>query len=598
MKKLLLIFLAFSSIAVARAATVGFHPNTKYLDQQTLLLNAADGSATAPSWTFSLDKNSGIYSSAADVIGFSTGGAERMLLSSTALTINGNLISGATTLTPTELGFLDGPTSGIQAQLTTLFGRTLTIAGTANEITSSAGAQDLSANRTWTLSLPTALTFTGKTVTGGIFTGGTVGLVASGFNGNLDTTDDTLQEVAQKFDDFAGAGGGSGDVTAAANFGTDNAVIVSQGTSKGVESVPGFTIDPANGNFSTTGTGSFGADDGVSLIGANGIVTELGLGDGADENMVRDYNTTANEIGISSTTGAAIITFAGLSLVPSANDGAALGSATRSWSDLFLASGGLINFANGNYTLTHASGILTANGALSIGTGNAFTAGTIELGAATDTTISRSAAGIIAVEGVDQVNLSATQTLTGKTFDASGTGNVLKFTSYQDFVFPARVDGVGATISTNNYTSSQWGLASYSGTATDTNANYAIFRVGTVPYDLDTSVAMVLKGLSIRVSGTDTTAAEFSIGLYSPASSSIYLPTDFTGFSTFIDFDSGTLTSPVANDIFYLSDVTLTGWAAALTPGRPLLIAIARRNDANANFVVFVSGTIASGRTQ
>lgn len=49
--------------------------------------------------------------------------------------------------------------------------RTITIAGTANEITSSAGAQDLTANRTWTLSLPAALTFTGKTVTGGTFSG-------------------------------------------------------------------------------------------------------------------------------------------------------------------------------------------------------------------------------------------------------------------------------------------------------------------------------------------------------------------------------------------------------------------------------------------
>ena len=33
--------------------------------------------------------------------------------------------------------------------------RTLTVAGTANQITSSAGAQDLTANRTWTLSIPT-----------------------------------------------------------------------------------------------------------------------------------------------------------------------------------------------------------------------------------------------------------------------------------------------------------------------------------------------------------------------------------------------------------------------------------------------------------
>ena len=37
--------------------------------------------------------------------------------------------------------------------------RTLTVAGTANQVTSSAGAQDLSANRTWTLSLPSHVIF-------------------------------------------------------------------------------------------------------------------------------------------------------------------------------------------------------------------------------------------------------------------------------------------------------------------------------------------------------------------------------------------------------------------------------------------------------
>lgn len=51
---------------------------------------------------------------------------------------------------------------------------TFTIAGTANEITSSAGAQSLAANRTWTFSLPSALTFTGKTITGGSFSSPTI----------------------------------------------------------------------------------------------------------------------------------------------------------------------------------------------------------------------------------------------------------------------------------------------------------------------------------------------------------------------------------------------------------------------------------------
>jgi hypothetical protein len=46
---------------------------------------------------------------------------------------------------------------------------------------------------------------------------------------------------------------------------------------------------------------------------------------------------------------------------PTSSDGAALGTTTLMWSDLFLASGGVINFNNGNVTLTHAAGSLTSN---------------------------------------------------------------------------------------------------------------------------------------------------------------------------------------------------------------------------------------------
>lgn len=51
---------------------------------------------------------------------------------------------------------------------------------------------------------------------------------------------------------------------------------------------------------------------------------------------------------------------------PATNDGAALGSATLSWSDLFLASGAVINFANGDYTITHSSGALAFSAAANI----------------------------------------------------------------------------------------------------------------------------------------------------------------------------------------------------------------------------------------
>lgn len=92
-------------------------------------------------------------------------------------------------------------------------------------------------------------------------------------------------------------------------------------------------------------------------------------------------------------------------LVPDANDGAALGTTTLQFSDLFLATGAVINFNNGNATLTHSAGLLTSSVPVSLGTVNALTAGSLELGHATDTTIARSGAGAITVEGV-QVILS------------------------------------------------------------------------------------------------------------------------------------------------------------------------------------------------
>ncbi len=68
-------------------------------------------------------------------------------------------------------------------------------------------------------------------------------------------------------------------------------------------------------------------------------------------------------------------------VLPSANDAAALGAAATSWSDLFLASGALIGFANSNVVLTHSSGILTVStGELRITTVGTNTASVPTLG--------------------------------------------------------------------------------------------------------------------------------------------------------------------------------------------------------------------------
>ena len=54
------------------------------------------------------------------------------------------------------------------------------------------------------------------------------------------------------------------------------------------------------------------------------------------------------------------------SIVPTTSDGVALGSTSSMFSDLFLASGGVINWNNGNTTLTHSAGLLTSNADIAV----------------------------------------------------------------------------------------------------------------------------------------------------------------------------------------------------------------------------------------
>jgi hypothetical protein len=82
------------------------------------------------------------------------------------------------------------------------------------------------------------------------------------------------------------------------------------------------------------------------------------------------------------------------SIVPTINDGTTIGTTTLQFSDLFLASGATINYANGDTTLTHSTGILT------LGTG------TLKI-----TTPTNTATSVATIDGM--------QTLTNKTLTAS-----------------------------------------------------------------------------------------------------------------------------------------------------------------------------------
>lgn len=66
------------------------------------------------------------------------------------------------------------------------------------------------------------------------------------------------------------------------------------------------------------------------------------------------------------------------SIAPTTNDGAALGTSSLMWSDLFLASGGVVNFNNGDVTLTHSSNTITLGGGdLALGANNLTMTGSL-----------------------------------------------------------------------------------------------------------------------------------------------------------------------------------------------------------------------------
>lgn len=101
---------------------------------------------------------------------------------------------------------------------------------------------------------------------------------------------------------------------------------------------------------------------------------------GGDEFVVASGGTITVESGgtIAIESGGLItgLTVTASVVAPDASDGAALGSTALMWSDLFLANGGVINFNNGNVTITHSAGALACTGALTISIGTESTSTT------------------------------------------------------------------------------------------------------------------------------------------------------------------------------------------------------------------------------
>ena len=110
-----------------------------------------------------------------------------------------------------------------------------------------------------------------------------------------------------------------------------------------------LTTDSKNTYWSTTSGG----------VSGDTFATDLKIGRDSD-NLI-DFATTDNKI-ILRANGNDEVELVENALSPVANDGVALGTGSLMWSDLFLASAGVINFNNGDVTLTHSSNNLTVAG--------------------------------------------------------------------------------------------------------------------------------------------------------------------------------------------------------------------------------------------
>jgi len=169
---------------------------------------------------------------------------------------------------------------------------------------------------------------------------------------------------------------------------TDNAVTRFDGTTGDLQN-SGVLISDTN---NITGVGTLATSgnitmSGTSLVlnGAGSVGIELGRVDGTSStpfidfhsgSTAVDYDTrliSGNPTGVA---GGGQLQLDGASIRPTSNDQASLGVSTTSWSDLFLADGGVINWNNGNNTLTHSSGNLTNSGNF-ITTGNSTTTGSL-----------------------------------------------------------------------------------------------------------------------------------------------------------------------------------------------------------------------------
>ncbi len=317
-------------------------------------------------------------------------------------------------------------------------------------------------NTTGTTASSPFLTFIGDTNTG-LFrpsadvvalTAGAVEGIRFGIGGlviNEDAADYDFRIESDTLTSALAMDGATGNISVA-TLDTDATPPTTSGVTKCVISdenaLLSFT-DCGSGSGDITAVGDVAS--GAAFDGTQGTILTFNDADG-DHTLA--FDTTGNFFEIST------------SFLPATTDGAALGSTSQMFSDLFLASGGVINFNNGDVTLTHSADLVAiAGGSLRTNDIQLTTGSGVRTGTSAGNTVLLQARdvdgaayttfGTLTANDTPTFNLSAAVTVNsqlictadGTNCPAAGAGDV---TSVGDVASGAAFDGTQGTTLTFN----------------------------------------------------------------------------------------------------------------------------------------------------
>jgi len=164
-------------------------------------------------------------------------------------------------------------------------------------------------------------------------------------------------DVTATLFDVTGAGQFSGNLTVGGNLdinGTTTTVDTANLTVQ--DSIIALGVSGSDGSFSNVGDRAIIFARGSA---AHSLMPALNYGDdGVFEFGTFSASAASGTMGAAS---AGVSVKAG-ALLPMASDGGALGSTSLMWSDAFLASGAVVNFNNGDVTMTHSANLLSIAG--------------------------------------------------------------------------------------------------------------------------------------------------------------------------------------------------------------------------------------------